>query len=141
VGLWEGSTENKSVASHLLSDLVARGLDAADGLLVVIDGAKALSAAVTAVFGLIRRRSNAVPSTNDAMSSSICQSPKGTGRLQTRARTQQPGRGRRARRDFSPCLMTIAWGALRHPARTARRQGEPAGAALSTRVERQRCAA
>jgi putative transposase len=51
VGLWEGSTENKTVAKHLLADLVGRGLDAADGLLVVIDGAKALSTAVTAVFG------------------------------------------------------------------------------------------
>lgn len=51
VGLWEGSTENKTVAKHLLADLVARGLDAEDGLLVVIDGAKALSAAVKAVFG------------------------------------------------------------------------------------------
>jgi putative transposase len=51
VGLWEGSTENKTVARHLLADLVDRGLDADDGLLVVIDGAKALSAAVTAVFG------------------------------------------------------------------------------------------
>jgi putative transposase len=51
VGLWEGSTENKTVARHLLSDLVDRGLDADDGLLVVIDGAKALSAAVSAVFG------------------------------------------------------------------------------------------
>jgi transposase-like protein len=51
VGLWEGSTENKTVARHLLADLVDRGLDAADGMLVVIDGAKALSAAVTAVFG------------------------------------------------------------------------------------------
>jgi putative transposase len=51
VGLWEGSTENKTVVTHLLADLVSRGLDADDGLLVVIDGAKALSAAVTAVFG------------------------------------------------------------------------------------------
>jgi transposase-like protein len=51
VGLWEGSTENKTVAKHLLADLVGRGLDAEDGLLVVIDGAKALSAAVTSVFG------------------------------------------------------------------------------------------
>ncbi len=51
VGLWEGSTENKTVARHLLADLVSRGLDADDGLLVVIDGAKALSAAVTTVFG------------------------------------------------------------------------------------------
>jgi transposase-like protein len=39
------------VANHLLADLVGRGLDADDGLLVVIDGAKALSAAVTSVFG------------------------------------------------------------------------------------------
>jgi transposase-like protein len=51
VGLWEGSTENKTVVTHLLSDLVSRGLSAEDGLLVVLDGAKALSAAVTAVFG------------------------------------------------------------------------------------------
>jgi putative transposase len=51
VGLWEGSTENKTVARHLLADLVGRGLDVDDGLLVVIDGAKALSAAVTSVFG------------------------------------------------------------------------------------------
>jgi transposase-like protein len=50
-GLWEGSTENKTVVKHLLADLVSRGLDATDGLLVVIDGAKALSAAVKAVFG------------------------------------------------------------------------------------------
>jgi putative transposase len=51
VGLWEGSTENKAVVTHLLADLNSRGLSAEDGLLVVIDGAKALSAAVTAVFG------------------------------------------------------------------------------------------
>ena len=51
VGLWEGSTENATVVKALLADLVARGLDATDGLLIVIDGAKALSAAVKAVFG------------------------------------------------------------------------------------------
>jgi len=51
VGLWEGSTENKTVVTALLTDLVARGLDSVDGLLVVIDGAKALSAAVRDVFG------------------------------------------------------------------------------------------
>src|SRR5438874_7656785 len=51
VGLWEGSTENATVVKALLADLVARGLDASDGLLVVIDGAKALSSAVRAVFG------------------------------------------------------------------------------------------
>src|SRR5712675_2463344 len=51
VGLWDGSTENKTVVRALLADLVARGLAFDDGLLVVIDGAKALSAAVREVFG------------------------------------------------------------------------------------------
>ncbi|HWY17347.1 MAG TPA: IS256 family transposase [Solirubrobacteraceae bacterium] len=51
LGLWEGSTENKTVATSLLSDLVARGLDVEQGVLVVIDGSKALRAAVNAVLG------------------------------------------------------------------------------------------
>ena len=51
VGLWLGDTENKTVVSHLLADLVDRGLSADGGLLVVIDGAKALAAAVAKVFG------------------------------------------------------------------------------------------
>ena len=51
VGLWDGSTENKTVVRSLLADLVERGLAFDDGLLVVIDGAKALSAAVREVFG------------------------------------------------------------------------------------------
>ncbi|SRR5712692_7512604 len=51
VGLWLGDTENKTVVTALLADLVGRGLDASDGLLVVIDGAKALAAGVRKVFG------------------------------------------------------------------------------------------
>jgi putative transposase len=51
VGLWLGDTENKTVVTHLLADLVARGLNADGGLLVVIDGAKALAAGVRKVFG------------------------------------------------------------------------------------------
>ena len=51
VGLWDGATENKTVVGSMLADLVCRGLTADDGLLVVIDGAKALSAAVNEVFG------------------------------------------------------------------------------------------
>jgi transposase-like protein len=51
VGLWDGSTENKTVVRALLADLVERGLKFDDGLLVVLDGAKALSAAVREVFG------------------------------------------------------------------------------------------
>jgi hypothetical protein len=42
LGLWEGSTENAAVATALLSDLVERGLDPEQGILFVIDGAKAL---------------------------------------------------------------------------------------------------
>jgi putative transposase len=50
VGLWDGSTENKTVVRALLADLVSRGLAFDDGLLVVCDGAKALAAAVREVF-------------------------------------------------------------------------------------------
>jgi hypothetical protein len=32
LGLWDGSTENKTVAAHLLSDLVHRGLDVEQGV-------------------------------------------------------------------------------------------------------------
>jgi transposase-like protein len=51
LGLWEGSTENASVSTALLSDLVERGLDPEQGILFVIDGAKALRKAIRAVFG------------------------------------------------------------------------------------------
>jgi putative transposase len=51
LGLWEGSSENKTVATALLSDLIDRGVDVEQGVLVVIDGAKALRAAVRAVLG------------------------------------------------------------------------------------------
>jgi transposase-like protein len=51
LGLWAGSTENATVATALLSDLVERGLDPEQGILFVIDGAKALRKAIRAVFG------------------------------------------------------------------------------------------
>ncbi len=51
VGLRLGDTENKTVVTAMLADLVDRGLDASGGLLVVIDGAKALASAVGKVFG------------------------------------------------------------------------------------------
>jgi transposase-like protein len=51
LGLWEGSTENATVATALGSDLVERGLDPEQGMLFVIDGAKALRKAIRAVFG------------------------------------------------------------------------------------------
>ena len=51
LGLREGATENAVVAKALLEDLVARGLDPERRRLFVIDGAKALRAAIDAVFG------------------------------------------------------------------------------------------
>jgi putative transposase len=51
LGLWEGSTENATVATALLADLVDRGLDTTQGVLCVIDGSKALRKAICDVFG------------------------------------------------------------------------------------------
>lgn len=51
LGLWQGATENTTVVKALLEDLVERGLDRSRRFLVVIDGAKALRAAVDRVFG------------------------------------------------------------------------------------------
>jgi transposase-like protein len=51
VGLRHGDTENKTLVTAMLADLVERGLDYSGGLLVVIDGAKALATAVNATFG------------------------------------------------------------------------------------------
>jgi len=42
LGLWEGSTENATLARALLADLVDRGLDPEQAILFVIDGGKAL---------------------------------------------------------------------------------------------------
>ena len=50
LGLVEGSTENTTVVTELLSDLRGRGLDTTRPILVGIDGGKALHAAITAVF-------------------------------------------------------------------------------------------
>src|SRR5215210_5709750 len=52
LGLWDGSTENATVATTLLANLVERGLDVEQGVLVVIDGAKALRKAVRDVVGV-----------------------------------------------------------------------------------------
>jgi putative transposase len=51
LGLWEGSTENATLARALLADLVDRGLDPEQAILFVIDGGKALRRAIRDVFG------------------------------------------------------------------------------------------
>ncbi len=50
LGLVEGDTENATVVKDLLADLRDRGLDTTRPILCVLDGAKALVAAVKAVF-------------------------------------------------------------------------------------------
>jgi transposase-like protein len=51
LGLWQGATENATVVKALLEDLVERGLDSQRRYLFVLDGSKALRAAVERVFG------------------------------------------------------------------------------------------
>jgi len=51
LGVVEGTTENAAVVGALISDLRDRGLDASAGILFVIDGGKALRAAIRRVFG------------------------------------------------------------------------------------------
>jgi transposase-like protein len=47
----EGATENSTVITELLEDIVSRGVDPKRKMLFVIDGSKALRAAINAVFG------------------------------------------------------------------------------------------
>jgi transposase-like protein len=51
LGLLSGSTENTTLVTSLLADLVTRGLDPAQRRLFVLDGGKALHKGVRAVFG------------------------------------------------------------------------------------------
>ena len=52
LGLWDGSTENATVATTLVANLTGRGLDVDQGVLVVLDGGQALRTAVKDVFGV-----------------------------------------------------------------------------------------
>ena len=51
LGLREGSSENATVVTDLLTDIVTRGLDPQRRRLFIIDGSKALRAAIDEVFG------------------------------------------------------------------------------------------
>jgi transposase-like protein len=51
LGVRQGATENAAVCTALLEDLQARGLDTSQPTLLVLDGAKALHAAVKRVWG------------------------------------------------------------------------------------------
>jgi len=51
LGLWEGATENEVACKGMLENLVTRGLAPTRSRLFVIDGSKALRAAVRSVYG------------------------------------------------------------------------------------------
>jgi transposase-like protein len=51
LGIREGATENSTVVTELLTDIVSRGVDPKQRRLFVIDGSKAIRAAINAVFG------------------------------------------------------------------------------------------
>ena len=51
LGIREGATENSTVVTELLQDIAARGVDAQQKRLFIIDGSKAIRAAINAVFG------------------------------------------------------------------------------------------
>jgi transposase-like protein len=51
LGIWAGSTENTTVVTGLLSNLVERGLRVEHSMLFVIDGGKAIRKALRDVFG------------------------------------------------------------------------------------------
>ena len=51
LGLVQGGTENSTVVQHLLDDLIERGLDPTQKMLLVLDGSKALRRAVKKMFG------------------------------------------------------------------------------------------
>lgn len=51
LAVMEGTTENKTLVTRLLADLADRGLDVTDGVLLVVDGSKALTRGIPAVFG------------------------------------------------------------------------------------------
>jgi putative transposase len=86
LGLWDGSTENKRVCVELLANLVDRGLDCEQGVLVVLDGGKALRAAVDAVFGHVPVQ-RCIATRNETCSTT---SPNATG-LASSAGCAQPG--------------------------------------------------
>jgi putative transposase len=78
LGVVEGSTENGTVVTGLLAGLRDRGLNVTRPILVVIDGAKALSSAVKAVFDhpaiqrcQLHKIRNVERHLNDAMASTV----------------------------------------------------------------------
>jgi hypothetical protein len=67
--VWEGSTENATLAGALLSDLVDRGLDPEQAILFVIDGSKASSGRRSRAWSESTRSCTAATATRRPLSS------------------------------------------------------------------------
>ena len=118
LGLWDGSTENATVATRLLANLVERGLDTEQGVLVVIDGAKALAKAVRDVLGVdtpVQR----------------CIRHKERNVLEHLPERDRPPIKRRLR---------AAWGSTTTPARSSDCAAWPASSSAAIPARRRRCA-
>ena len=108
LGLREGTTENKGVCRGLLSNLIERGLDFRDGILVVIDGGMGLRAAVNSVFGrlaLVQRcqlhkRRNVIDHLPDHMHSFV------TKKMERAYKMRDFGAARRSLGDLAKTLDT-----------------------------------
>jgi len=87
LGIREGATENSTVITELLEDIVSRGVDPKRKMLFVIDGSKALRAAINAVFGS-HQPVQRCRATSCAMCSTTC--PRTSGR-RSRACCARPG--------------------------------------------------
>ena len=72
LGVRSGASENATVTTALLEDLVARGIRPDRRRLFVVDGAKALRSAIAQVFGAGTTRYSAVATTSCGMSSATC---------------------------------------------------------------------
>jgi len=97
VGMMLGDTENTVIVKDLLADLVARGFRFEHGILVVLDGSKALRSAVGKVFG-DRALCSAAPSTSVATSPATSPSPsvpRSTSGWRSRSRSPTRPKGSR----------------------------------------------
>ena len=131
LGLREGATENAAACKALLADLIERGLNPEQSLLIVIDGAKALHKAVVEVFGargLIQRCrehkkrnvSEALPERLRASVRSTMNQAYATGdpkrarrlleNLARRLEDQHPGAAASLREGLDETLTVMRWG-------------------------------
>jgi putative transposase len=122
LGLWEGSTENAAVATALLADLIERGLDTSQGVLVVLDGSKALRKAVRDVLG-------------ERTPVQRCQRHKERNVLEHLPERDRPTVKRRLRAAWKPGNYETALGRLRELEAELRRTHPGAAASLREGME------